>query len=473
MSPIRLCLLIAVLFLSTATSSYHSKTTHPKNNVQQAPIPGATERVSVSFTGEQGNGPSEYPSISADGRYVAFNSFASNLVNVDNNSADPDVFVRDLQTGLTELVSVSSSGEQGNSGSRSPFISWDGRYVTFDSIATNLGSGDTNGLNDIFVRDRKTGLTERVSVSSSGEQGNNISMGSSISADGRYVVFTSYASNLVKGDTNGGYDVFVRDRQTGITERVSVSSNGEQGNSFSLGGSISADGRYVALYSFASNLVSGDTNGKDDIFVHDQMTEITERVSVSSSGEQGNSGNEDWPTISADGRYVVFQSSSSNLVSGDTNGKDDIFVHDRRTGITERVSVGSGGEQANDGSNIRTTSPSISMDGRYVVFGSAATNLVIGDTNGVYDVFVRDRQTGIIERASVSSSGNQGDKDSSYWPTISANGRFVIFASNTTNIVSGDTNEYMDVFVHNRCPAWICGSTAMHILLPTIHFTSP
>ena len=238
------------------------------------------------------------------------------------------------------LVSVDSSGVQGNRDSEYPSISADGRYIAFESEADNLVAGDTNGYSDIFVRDHNTGITTRVSVSSSGGQGSNASTSPSISGDGRYVAFVSRASNLVAGDTNGNSDIFVHDRNTGITTRVNVNSSGGQAIGVSYSPSISADGRYVAFYSIASNLVSGDTNGQMDIFVHDRDTGITTCVSVDSGGVLGNGSSYD-PFISADGRYVVFDSSASNLVSGDTNGVSDIFVHDRNSGITTRASVDS------------------------------------------------------------------------------------------------------------------------------------
>ncbi|HWP32099.1 MAG TPA: hypothetical protein VNK96_10315 [Fimbriimonadales bacterium] len=405
---------------------------------------GTTERVSVSSSGAQGNNSSTGATISADGRFVAFKSDASNLVSGDTNGST-DVFVHDRQTGKTTRVSVSSSGAQGNGGiglEPSPSISADGRFVAFDSEASNLVSGDTNGANDVFVHDRQTGKTTRISVSSSGSQGNSYSDSPSISADGRYVAFESYASNLVSGDTNGTDDVFVHDRQTGKTTLVSVSSSGAQGDYWSQEPSISADGRYVAFSSLASNLVSGDTNGTSDVFVHDRQTGKTTRVSVSSSWREGN-GHSNNPSISADGRYVAFTSDASNLVSGDTNGTDDVFVHDRQTGKTTRVSVSSSGAQGNSWSE----DSSISADGRYIAFESEASNLVSGDSNGYLDVFVHDRQIGQTTLVSVSSSGAQGNNWSD-WPSISMDGRYVAFGSDASNLVSGDTNGYQDVFVH-------------------------
>jgi Tol biopolymer transport system component len=413
-------------------------------------MPGNTTRVSVATGGGQANFDSFDPSISADGRYVAFTSDATNLVSGDTNGAW-DIFVHDRQTGQTTRVSVATGGGQANLASLDPSISADGRYVAFVSAATNLVSGDTNNVADIFVHDRQTGQTTRVSVASDGTQANNQSSDPSISSNGRYVAFASLASNLVSGDTNGAWDVFVHDRQTGETTRVSVASDGTQAIGFFFGSSnpsISADGRYVAFDSWATNLVSGDTNDKPDVFVHDRQTGQTTRVSVSSDGTQANNG-ANYPSISADGRYVAFESGATNLVSGDTNSVTDIFVHDRQTGQTTRVSVSSDGTQANEGPGWSGETSSISADGRYVAFSSGATNLVSGDTNNLVDTFVHDRQTGVTTRVSIASDGTQANGLSSP-PSISADGRYVAFMSGATNLVSGDTNNARDVFVHGR-----------------------
>ena len=407
------------------------------------PDTGITERVSVASDGTEGNSDSWVSSISADGRYVAFDSGASNLVSGDTNG-NPDSFVHDRQTGETRRVSVASDGTEGNGFSYWPSISADGRYVAFASYASNLVGGDTNGDYDVFVHDWQTGQTMRVSVASDGTEGNDGSWYSSISADGRYVAFDSYASNLVGGDTNWTWDVFVHDRQTGQTMRVSVASDGTGGGARSLDPAISADGRYVVFASYASNLVSGDTNGNPDSFVHDRQTGETRRVSVASDGTEGNGDSFD-PAISADGRYVVFASYASNLVSGDTNGYGDVFVHDQQTGETRRVAVASDGTEGNGGSSYS----SISADGRYVAFHSLASNLVSGDTNGYGDVFVHDRQTGQTMRVSVASDGTEGSYDSGT-PSISADGRYVAFSSAASNIVSGDTNGAYDAFVHDQ-----------------------
>jgi Tol biopolymer transport system component len=280
-------------------------------------------------------------------------------------------------------------------------------------------------------------------VASDGTQANRPSYRPSISADGRYVAFSSGASNLVPGDTNYWVDVFGRDCQTGETTRVSVASDGTQANYPSYRPSISADGRFVAFDSQASNLVANDTNGRSDVFVHDRQTGETSRVSVRSDGTQGTGGNSYIPRLSADGRYVAFYSEAPNLVAGDTNGFLDVFVHDHQTGQTTRVSVRNDGGQGNEDSAW----PAISADGRYVAFYGEASNLVVGDTNGVWDVFAHGRETGETFRVSVASGGRQGNR-TSLLPSISADGRCVAFSSEATNLVSGDHNGKSDAFVH-------------------------
>ena len=415
------------------------------------PAAGTTRRVSVASDGTQGNDFSAEASISATGRYVAFDSPATNLVNGDTNGVI-DVFVHDWKTGQTTRVSVASDGTQANDFSDAPSISASGRYIAFQSAASNLVSGDTNGTGDIFVHDRVSGQITLVSVASDGTQANSASQHAAISANGRYVAFQSDASSLVSGDTNNTHDVFVHDRKTGQTTLVSVASDGTQGNDLSLHPSISANGRYVAFDSFASNLVSDDTNTCGpytdgmcpDIFVHDRATGQTTRISVASDGTQAN-GYSDVPSISANGRYVAFHSFASNLVSDDTNGVADVFVHDLKTGQTTRVSVASDGTQGNDNAD----GFSISATGRFVAFQSFATNLVSDDTNFTSDIFVHDRQTGQTTRVSVASNGTQGN-GGSYDPSISATGHSAAFYSDASNLVSGDTNSTGDIFVHDR-----------------------
>ena len=408
--------------------------------------PGDTIRISVNSNGGQANGfSSSLASISANGRYITFVSDATNLVSNDTNGVR-DIFRYDIQTGVTERVSVDSNGIQANGDWYDPAISADGRYIAFESNASNLVPGDTNGMPDIFVHDMQTGLTTRISVNSNTVQANNGSYAPSISTGGRYIAFRSVATNLVSDDTNGTDDIFLHDMQTGLTTRISVDSNTVQANNGSSDPSISADGRYIAFRSVATNLAPDDTNGRNDIFVHDMQNGTTTRVSIDSNGAQANADSYN-PSISADGRYIAFESIATNLVLGDTNGSKDIFVYDVQTRITSCISVNSSGQQADSYST--SNSPSISGNGRYVAYDSSAANLVAGDTNSRTDAFVYDTQSGVTRRVSVSSSGVQANAGSCCTST-SADGRYIAFASSATNLVTGDTNGAQDIFVHRQ-----------------------
>ncbi len=424
-----------------------------------AALAQTTTRVSVFGAATQANWDSLNPCVTPDGRFVAFEL---------GLGTQHEVCVRDRLNATTEIVSVALGGLPSDGMSGYAAISADGRFVAFQSTATNLVPGDTMLLQDVLVRDRLLGTTERVSVDSNGLEANGGSFQPSISADGRFVAFFSEAWNLVPGDTNGELDVFVRDRLLGTTERASVSTTGAEGDRMSGLPSISADGRWVAFSSLASTLVPGDTNQALDVFVRDRLLGATERVSVGSNGSEGNQGS-DYPSISPDGRFVAFESWSSSLVPGDTNGVTDVFLRDRQLGTTERVSLGAGGMQA-DGESV---DPTVSADGRCVAFWSVATNLVAGDTNARLDVFLRDRQAGTTERVSVGSAGSQANADSS-WAALSADGRCIVFISKADNLVAGDTNQRDDVFARDRgtpslvlCfddgspPACPCGNTGL------------
>lgn len=399
-----------------------------------------TRRVSVSSNEAQGNLSSFAPALSASGRWLAFESDATNLVGNDT-AGQTDIFVRDRDATTTRRVSLRSNGVQGNDWSVLPAISGNGRFVAFESRASNLVANDTNGEPDVFVHDRRTRRTTRVSVSSSGTQGDGSSCCMSISSDGRFVAFLSDATNLVANDTNAEPDVFVHDRRTGKTRRVSRSSAGVQGDGGSEAPDISASGRFVTFESRASNLVASDTNGTGDVFVHDRRTGRTSRVSLGPGGAEGAASSRG-PTISADGRYVAFESFAANLVAADTNGHADIFVRDREKRRTTLVSRHSDGDQGNGSSG----QADISGSGRWVAFSSGASDLVALDTNGDIDIFVTDRRTGRTRRVSIGPNGRQANDESSH-PAISADGRYVGFESDASNLVANDTNDAQDIFV--------------------------
>jgi len=369
---------------------------------------GTTIRVSVASDGTEGNGISFLRALSTNSRYVGFISYASNLVSGDTNNV-PDGFIHDLLTGQIKRVTVASDGTQGDDESGISSISSNGKFVVLWSLATNLVSDDTNNncplgwgkddsCPDIFLHDTQSGETKRVSVASDGTEANGWSTVADIS------------DNLVSDDTNYRTDVFLHEVSTGETSRISVASDGTQGNGYSESPSISSDGRYVAFHSDASNLVEDDTNMISDIFLYDQLSGNTTRISIASNGTQSNgtstnpsiSENGRYvvsynPSISADGRYVAFLSRANNLVTGDTNyycdnnyddvfdeNCTDVFLHDTVTGSTFLVSLANDGTQPNGSSD-----GFISDDGRFVVFGSEASNIVSGDTNDTYDVFLR------------------------------------------------------------------------------------
>jgi Tol biopolymer transport system component len=435
------------------------------------PQPVDTNQLaSLSSTGVQGNAGSENASISANGRYVAFNAGGTTLVEGDTGGID--VFVHDRYTGTTLRISVAFDGSQANGEASYPFISSTGRYVVFSSTYSNLVANDTNDALDVFVHDRDSDVdgiydepgaisTQRVSVDSNGGQGSGGIVSTiivpTISANERYVTFHSLFSNLVISDTNDASDVFVFDLQTSQTVRISVASDGSEGNGASLYPMVSSDGRYVSFSSRATNFAAGDTNGKVDLFRHDRDVDAdgifdepgqisTVRVSVSSSGEQGNgdSGLAMVPVMDPSGRYIVFTSFATNLVSDDTNGQEDVFVHDMQTGETTRVSVSSNEEQA----NLYSQTPAISPGGRYIAFSSASSNLTPGDTNNKSDIFLRDLLLGTTTRVTLGLLGAEPNNGCA-GPSISADGRLIAFQSNATNLVENDLNGMKDIFVRH------------------------
>jgi Tol biopolymer transport system component len=430
----------------------------------------STILLSTNPSGIPGNSNSNTSSraVSLNGRLVVFESAASDLVPGDTNSTE-DVFVRDRSTGVTTRVSVDSLGTQSDGPSLFPTISPDGRFVAFASEATNLVAGDTNLAGDVFVHDRLTGATVRASVDSLGNEGDGTSgfstwhvgapgvfySGQLAVANGGRVAFVSLATNLVQSDSNGFPDVFVHDLAGGWTVRASVDSAGNQGDGWSGTGYVyppgsklatgmcfSFDGRIVAFGSRATNLDPADANGMlNDVFLHDLLSGATVLASLGDAGQAGNGGSE-FPELSGDGRFLVFTSVASNLVAGDTNGERDVFRRDLQTGHVLRVSVATGGVEAQGFSYT----PAVSFDGRFVAFASYAPNLVPGDANVDLDVFLRDVRLGTTSLVSVASSGLPGNSGS--WnPSLWGRGRQVVFTSWASDLVPGDLNAASDVFV--------------------------
>lgn len=471
-----------VAFVSGSTNLVGGDTNGVTDVFVRDMVLGTTSRVSVASDGSQANGLCADISMSADGRYVAFVSFGSNLVPGDTNGF-LDVFVRDLQSGTTVCASVAPDGSPADFNSNNPSLSADGRYLAFQSLASNLVAGDTNSQSDIFVRDLQTGITTRmpgsagfahrpsisadgkvvayingsnasvynfntntttnVNVDSNGVPGNSSCDRVTISPNGQFVVFASFSSNLGAVDTNNITDVFLHDLQTHVTTPISVTPAGVAGNSLGQFGTVTADGSTVFFYSASSNLVSGDTNSVEDIFVRDVVKGITTRISVAPPAQAA--GASSVPSISADGQRVAFASTATNLVGSDANGVSDIFVRDLETGTNLRVSVSS----ANAEGDGASSSGMISANGKFVAFTSAATNLVAGDTNAVGDVFVRDLDAGTTTRVSVATAGTEANT-SSITPRISGDGRFVVFATAASNLSASDTNGQFDVYVRDR-----------------------
>lgn len=379
------------------------------------------------------------PSVSGDGRLIAFQSLATNLVPGTNGFGH--VYVFDRSTSTTSLASVSTSGQQGNGESRTPSISADGRIVCFTSRATNLVPGGTNGWDQVVCRDLATGQTTLVSVNSSGEQGDQSSycVNSAISSDGRFVAFTSNARNLVMDDTNFSSDVFVHDRVAMTTRRVSVASGGVQAFGHSSFGSISGDGARVAFLSESHSLDPAVTFGfTQGAFIHDSGSNETRFISYN-----GMPAPSAWfsyvshPSISQDGNSVAFTASNSA-----------VYVRNLQAATTARIDVGTAGDPSNMASAVWT---GISANGRFVTFQCLGNNLVPSDANGTYDVFVRDRWAHRTTRVSVATGGEEANARSD-WPAISADGRVVAFLSDATNLVTPDGNNVTDPFAHERAP---------------------
>jgi Tol biopolymer transport system component len=409
-------------------------------------MPGDTTLVSRSSAGVQGNGRSEiqtngvsaHGAVSADGRYVAFQSSADNLVPGDTNQAT-DIFVHDRLMGTTGRVSVGTGGVQTNDffGSRDPSISADGRYVAFTSDAQNL-EPEPDVVADVFLHDRVTGETRLVAVGRVGNvHGNFGATMPAISADGRYVAFQTSAALFPADTALGSTDIYVWDRTTRtVVDWVSPGTGPAQA---SINATISADGRYVAFES-SSPLVPADTNGTWDVYLRDRQAGTTELVSVDQAGGPAD-GVSEWGAVSADGRYVAFQSRANDLVLPDAVFTYEVYIRDRVAGTTERISLASTGAQMSGDAGR----PSISEDGRLVAFDATA-QLAASDNDPVQDVYVRDRSAGTTLHVSVNTDGSN-DGNGAEPAAIAADGSMVAFDT-AGSLAAGDTNANFDVFVH-------------------------
>ena len=429
-------------------------------------------RIPTGLNSIEADNHSGSPQISADGRYIIFQSDASNLVPNDTNNA-LDAFVYDRETGSVERVSLTAGGTEVSLGvccfEQGVDISGDGRYVVFQSGSDEMD--DTAGQNtwtDIFLRDRQTGTVTQVTHAFDGTATNENTYYPAISADGGHIVFQSDASNLTANDTNNETDVFVYSAAAQTISLISVAADGGSGNGRSnttYGGSISGDGRFVIFYSRASNLVANDTNINSDVFVRDRDADedgifdetgpgemSTQMVSVTPGGEAG-AGFSYSPFITGNGRYVLFASTAPDLVIDDNNMTMDVFMRDMLTGITEIVSLKTDGSQGDGGSSNSAASD----DGRFILFQSTA-QLINGEPNLFQDIYLRDRQTGTTTLISI---GESRANLSSLLPSLSADGRTAVFQSFAFNLVANDTNNVSDLFLYNIDPSY-------HLYLPLV-----
>jgi Tol biopolymer transport system component len=405
-----------------------------------------TVRVTVSTTGVQQNRDATFAEISGDGNLVVFAAQAANLVPSDTNNKS-DIFLRDITAGSTHRVSISTSGKQSTGPCYDPSISADGRYIVFSCASPNLVANDTNQTWDIYLRDTVSHTLTRVSTSAAGGQANGQSSKPEISRDGRFVVFYSFATNLVGNDHNTVSDVFRKNLQTGAIQRVSVSSTGIAGDRDSAWPQISPTGRYVAFESDADNLVSNEFTdfAYHHVYVRDTQAGTTTMVDQTPDGAGGNGdGMLTGYPFSEDGRYILFTSRAFNLIQPlSTGGNESVYLRDMQAGVTTQIDF-----------NPKSTGPipgfggsaaGISSDGRFVLWDSGAAGIVPGDTC-CYDVFMTDRQTHTTTLVSRSSSGVPGNF-SSGGGDYSADGQYFVFYSEASNLVANDTNNHRDLFV--------------------------
>jgi hypothetical protein len=401
-----------------------------------------TALASIATNGKSGNSASTGSSLSSGGRFVAFDSTATNLVAGDTNGKK-DIFVRDLLAATTTRVSVSTAGTAANGDSDQASISPNGRYVAFQSAATNLVPGDTNGKADIFLRDLVKNTTTRVSVADGGAQltGGDSSL-PTVSGDGTEVVFLTDATNAVPGDTNAKPDVFIRNVNAGFTERISVTSGEAALTAGGASPSMSSNGRYV-VFDSTTTQIPGDTDGSTDSFLRDRVLGTTEVVSIPNAGGLSNQPCQ-FPTVSDNGRYVAFQTKATGMTPVADSAETDAFVRDRTTGTTKLVSLTDGDQPASGGG----ATPQISADGSKVAFSSGSGDIVAGDTNGTTDLFVRDLSAGSTVRASVKTLGGQLS-GLSFSGAISPDGSATSFTTLAEDGYSADTNNTFDVYVRS------------------------
>lgn len=450
-----------VVFISAATNYVTGVTNGQADVFVYDAVSGQVELISANVMGNGGNDYSQSGVVSGAGRYVAFESRADDLVPVDINP-EADAFVYDRQTGSMSLVSVASGGLQATAGSAfNMCLSASSAILAFATTSDELFPGDINVATDIVTHARNAGTTELGSLSGSGGPyplipGSSASRVSSLSDDGRFALFSSRAVNLLGIESRLIDLIYRADLDTGTVTHVTEAIAGGPGDGFnSAGHSLDATGTRVAFSSRSTNLVAADGNGFDDVFVRDMALGMTRRISLDSAGGEvgGASLN---PEISGDGTTVAFESDAPDLVGGDINGVMDIFTHEIAGGTTERVNVSGLGDEA----NAAGFAPDISHDGRYVVFHSSASNLVVPDVNGT-DIFRHDRLSGDTVLVSLDTAGQQAG-GSHLFASLSADGQRVAFESSGDTLVPGDGNGEKDIFLRDL----VAGTTILVSLDP-------
>jgi len=449
LSMIVVPVVLSVLLTSCGNNSQNGANSTPDNLVTGELKPlaildqaGATIRVSVAQDLSQADAGSIYSSLSSNGEIVVFDSSANNLDGLSSGGFF-QIFAKNRRDDSVHRVSVAIDGGIANGASTQPDVSDDGVFVAFVSEASNLVNNDDNNVADIFVRDVLRQVTTRVSVASDGSAANAASTAPSISADGRFVVFQSLAA-LSADDTNNFQDIYIHDMNNGETQLLSRFA-AEPGNGDSTQAKISANGEMVVFASNASNLVAnGDNNGASDIFRVNRVTGAIDLVSVNYAGVAAN-GASDSPSVNVDGSVVSFRSIAGDLLTAAAPmALYQIFTRDLSNNSVEMISVSNSGEAANNSVFSGTV---MSDDAMFVAYYTAADNLHINDNNGVWDVYVRDRANHNTRLISVDSSGQAGF-GSSFVPAINSDGHFISYGSSATNLVSGDSNDQWDVFIH-------------------------
>lgn len=419
-----------------------------------------TRLVSSALDGGPANGWADRPQLSGNGRFVTFDSRATDLV-PNGMTTDRSVYERDLVSGATTLVTVAADGSPATGWSSYSWPSDDGRYVAFTSDSPDVVAAG-NLRRSVFVRDMVAGATELVSITDAGRPANGASSRPMLSSDGRYVAYSSFATNLSPAGGNGSEQVYVRDRVVRTTTLISQGPGGVLGGATSFRGMVSDDGQTVTFASKAGNLGPVDTNGKEDVYQRNAATGVITRLSLRSDGSDARSGGSR-PYMSPDARYVVFNTYDA-IGPGDLNGKSDVYVLDRVAGTTTRASVSTTGGDGT-GDSLRGF---VSNDGRYVFFNSFSSNLVTPDRNGSGDAFVRDLATGVTSLVSVSPTGGPANGQT-FRPVPSADGGVVTYLSLARNLVPGDTSVDNQVYVVSRASLPVGSDTGP----PSVAVTSP